>query len=271
MPAELLPASVSQHTAATSESSKLLPAILGGAALAVGAFFGYQYLTGEREAGPKTAKVVATDSGLVIPAADLEATPSTPSSDAAAAIAATIADGSPIAAATQADAGSAADLPLDAAPNVEATDPPDPDSTDVGGRLRIQTVPAGAKVYLDGTMVGTTPVDLDASTDQHRLALLLAGHDLYTSEIKGTGQLNIELAEVTPPGGPAGIKVRCRNKDRYYVYVDGDPVGQLCPSERIGVSKGPHVVEIYDPLTDSRKAFNVDVVDTRLSVRLKVD
>jgi hypothetical protein len=55
------------------------------------------------------------------------------------------------------------------------------------------------------------------------------------------------------------------------VFVDGKPVGQLCPSERIGVSKGAHVVEIYDPITDSRREFNVEVVDTRLSLRVRVD
>ena len=287
MPAELLPPDLSKRAKPDSGKSMLLPAILGGAALAVGAFFGYQYLTADSAPSEPTAKLVAHDSGLVIPAVH---PPATMPSDAATEVAATTADAATVVAAATQDAAAPAAAP-DAATAVAVIEPVEPDDPepvepddlepddpepddpepDASERLRIHTIPPGAKVYLDGTMVGTTPVDLDASTDQHRLALLLAGHDLYTSEIQGTGQLNIELAEVTPPGGPAGIKVRCKNKNRYYVYVDGDPVGQLCPSERIGVSKGPHVVEIYDPLTDSRKAFNVNVVDTRLSVRLKVD
>ena len=271
MPAELLPPGQSHPAKPDSGKSMLLPAILGGAALAVGAFFGYQYLTADSAPSEQTAKVVAHDGGLVIPAAHPPTTAM--ASDAATAVAATVADAAAMVAATTQDAASALAAPPDAATALAVIEPDEPDDPEPGAseRLRIHTVPAGAKVYLDGTMVGTTPVDLDASTDQHRLALLLPGHDLYTSDIQGTGQLNIELAEVTPPGGPAGIKVRCKNKNRYYVFVDGDPVGQLCPSERIGVSKGPHVVEIYDPLTDSRKAFNVNVVDTRLSVRLKVD
>ncbi len=265
MPAELLPAATTQDVT-SSGKSMLLPAILGGAALAVGGFFGYRHLTAKDDSGETTAKVVARDAGIVIPAADPQPEPL--DMDAALTVATRLSDaGVAVVEATTRDAAEGV-VSVDAASVVTEPSIPPPAP---GGRLRIQTVPPGAKVYLDGTMVGTTPVDLDASTDQHRLALLLAGHDLYTGEIKGTGQLNIELAEVTPPGGPAGIKVRCRHKNRYYVYVDNDPVGQLCPSERIGVSKGSHVVEIYDPLTDSRKAFSVDVLDTRLSVRIKVD
>lgn len=146
--------------------------------------------------------------------------------------------------------------------------PPTAGSSD---KLEVASEPSGAKVYLDGTLVGTTPVHLDASPDRHRLALILPGYALYTGDIDGSGIFKIDLHEVTPPEGPGGIKVRCKKTNRYYVFIDGKPVGQLCPSERIGVSKGQHVVEIYDPITDARRAFNVDVVDTRLSLRIRVD
>ncbi|MCP4443836.1 MAG: protein kinase [Myxococcales bacterium] len=243
-----------------SRKSILLPVVLGSVMAAAGAFFGYQYLAGKKQPGATTAKVSARDSGILIPVASRHDSVERPEP--------TLADAAP----TEALAPDTA---------VEALPAPEPDAgearleniapDELPGRLRIETSPPGAKVYLDGTMVGTAPVELDASTDRHRLSLLLAGYDLYTGEIGGEGDHNIDMTEVTPPGGPGGIKVRCRNKNRYYVYVDGNPVGQLCPSERIGVSKGSHVVEIYDPLTDSRRAFNVDVVDTRLSVRVKVD
>ncbi len=230
-------------------ASKLVPAILVGALAAAGAFFGYQYLADTTETSGRSATHAVLDSGVVIP--------SVAHGDVTKPLIA-VADASPpVVTAPSYDAAGEAIAPV-------ASEPLD-------GLLRIESKPAGAKVYLDGTMVGTAPVELDASTDHHRLALLLAGYDLYTSEIEGSGQLKIEMTEVTPPGGPGGIKIRCRHKNRYYVYVDGNPVGELCPTERIGVSKGAHVVEIYDPLTDSRKAFNVNVVDTRLSVRLKVD
>ena len=82
----------------------------------------------------------------------------------------------------------------------------------------------------------------------------------------------IPLKEVTPSGGPAGIKViRCKDKDRYYVYVDGKPTGMTCPTERIEVELGAHVVEVYDVVSDARKRYEVEVKDTRLSHRVKIE
>jgi hypothetical protein len=152
-----------------------------------------------------------------------------------------------------------------------STDPVVPTVPTGNGDLKVGSQPAGAKVYLDGSLVGTTPVALESTADKHRLALVLPGYGLYTGEIDGKGFFNIDLTEVTPSDGPAGIKVRCKKTERYYVFVDDKATGQLCPTERIGVFKGKHVVEVYDPVTDTRREFNVDVVDTRLSVRVRVD
>ena len=38
-----------------------------------------------------------------------------------------------------------------------------------------------------------------------------------------------------------------------------------------GTEMGPHNVEVYDPVTDARKAFPINIVQTRLSHRVKVD
>jgi hypothetical protein len=145
------------------------------------------------------------------------------------------------------------------------------DEDEAGTELTIVSRPSGAKVYLDGTPVGKTPLKLDASADQHKVALIKPGFKLHTAEIAGRGKVEVTLQEVTPPDGPAGIKVKCKEKNRYYVTVDGHDVGQLCPTERIGVEMGPHAVEIYDPITDSRREFQVDVKETRLSLRIRVD
>nr|MBA2538809.1 hypothetical protein [Deltaproteobacteria bacterium] len=60
-------------------------------------------------------------------------------------------------------------------------------------------------------------------------------------------------------------------KDRYYVFVDSKPTGMVCPTERIEVDLGPHIIEIYDMMTETRRQFPVVVKDTRLSVRVKVE
>jgi serine/threonine protein kinase len=151
----------------------------------------------------------------------------------------------------------------------------------VGGTLEMQDTPADklvirseperAKVYLDGSLQGNTPLTLDATTDQHGLAVIMPGHRLFTAEIKGHGTVDIKLEEVAPPGGEGGVKIRCRKKNRYYVFLDGNDSGQLCPSERMGVDPGEHVIEIYDPETESRQEFRLNVDQTRRSVRLRVD
>ncbi len=138
-------------------------------------------------------------------------------------------------------------------------------------QLQITSKPSGARVFIDGADQGTTPVKLPGSSDRHNIALLLPGHDLYVAEVDGHGQFAIDLKAVTPSGGPAGIKVLKCKKDRYYVYVDGKPTGMLCPTERIHTSLGPHTVEVYDAVSESRQKFDINVPDDRLSARVRLE
>jgi eukaryotic-like serine/threonine-protein kinase len=141
-----------------------------------------------------------------------------------------------------------------------------------GTSLVISSTPPGARVFLDGADTGTTPVKLPGSPDRHTIALLLAGHELYIAQVDGHGSFQIPLKEVTPSNGPAGIKVlRCKDKDRYYVFVDGKPTGQTCPTERIGCELGPHTVEVYDVVSETRRKWDIVVKDTRLSFRVRVE
>jgi len=126
-------------------------------------------------------------------------------------------------------------------------------------------------VFLDGADQGTTPVKLAGSSDRHTISLMLPGHDLYVAEVDGHGKFAIELKAVTPSGGPAGIKVLKCKKDRYYVFVDGKPTGMLCPTERIHTTLGPHTVEVYDAVSESRQKFDINVADDRLSVRVRIE
>jgi len=159
-----------------------------------------------------------------------------------------------------ADDGEVATAPVDAgAPAAEVA------------TLTITSKPSGAKIYLDGSELGKTPHTMDGTPDKHRLALILAGHKLHVADIEGRGNVEVTLEEVTPSGGEGGIKVRCKKKNRYYVFIDGKDAGQLCPTERIGVSRGEHTVEIYDPVTDSRSEFKADVQKIDRSHRVYVD
>ena len=156
----------------------------------------------------------------------------------------------------------------DAAPPADAALP---DAPPIAEKLTIASKPEGATVYLDGTLIGETPISVDGTRDKHKLAVILAGHKLHVAESPGAGDVMVELEEVTPSAGAGGIKVRCKTKNRYYVFVDGRDSGMLCPTERIGVKKAPHVVEIYDPITDTRSRFDVEIKQTRRSTRVRVD
>jgi hypothetical protein len=138
--------------------------------------------------------------------------------------------------------------------------------------LQIASTPAGARVFIDGADQGVTPVKLAGSADRHTMALSAAGFELYVAEVDGHGAFQVPLKAVTPTGGPAGIKViKCKDKDRYYVFVDGKPTGMTCPTERIETTVGAHTVEVYDLVTENRRKWDINVVDTRLSYRVRVD
>jgi sorbitol-specific phosphotransferase system component IIBC len=115
-------------------------------------------------------------------------------------------------------------------------------------------------------------VKLPGSSDRHSLAVVAIGYDLYLAEVDGHGVFNVELKAIEK-GKKAfgGIKVLKCKKDRYYVYVDGKPTGQLCPTERINVVTGPHEVEIYDLVTETRRKFNINVKDEGASERIRLE
>ncbi|HEY1552748.1 MAG TPA: protein kinase [Kofleriaceae bacterium] len=144
--------------------------------------------------------------------------------------------------------------------------------TPTSDALQITSTPPGARVFIDGADQGVTPVKLGGTSDRHTMALLLASHDLYVAEVDGHGSFSIPLTQITPPGGPAGIKViKCKDKDRYYVYVDGKATGMTCPTERIDCTTGPHTVEVYDVVTETRRKWDITVTDTRLSYRVRIE
>jgi hypothetical protein len=139
-------------------------------------------------------------------------------------------------------------------------------------QLEIASSPKGARIFIDGADQGTAPLKIPGSTDRHSFAAFVPGHDLYLAEIDGHGVFNIELKPIEK--GPkvfGGIKVLKCKPNRYYVYVDGKPTGQLCPTERILTSVGPHTVEVYDLVSESRRKFNITVKDQNASERVRLE
>ncbi|MFN0248885.1 MAG: protein kinase domain-containing protein [Kofleriaceae bacterium] len=270
-------------TKAPSNAPWIVVALLGLGAVGVGGYFVYTKVVLDDEPAQKPVATKGDASVKTTPDATqvaiaVDAAGAAVSSDAAAAASADAAlavDAAQLAAvdaaAPPADATQVAAV-VDAAGPVPAIDAGAITPTGPSDQLSITSTPPGAHVYLDGADVGQTPISLPAANDRHTIALLLPGYEMYIAEVDGKGTFAIPLVEVTPSGGPAGIKVlRCKDKDRYYVFVDGKPTGQLCPTERIEVDLGPHTVEVYDAVSESRKKWDIVVKDTRLSHRVKIE
>lgn len=158
-------------------------------------------------------------------------------------------------------------------PNTDATNTNTATPTGASDQLQISSKPAGAHVFIDGADQGTSPVKLPGSNDRHTLAVMLPGHDLYVAEVDGHGVFDIDLKEVekAPKGSYAGIKVLKCKKDRFYVYLDGKGTGQMCPTERINTSVGPHTVEVYDIVTETRRKFDITTKDEGASERIRLE
>jgi len=212
----------------------------------------------KRDAGPAVKKAEADAAVVAVATPDAAAQVVKPAATPDAAIAVAASDAAVVAVA-------APDAAVDKPPEVVKP-------TGTSDKLEIKSKPAGARVFIDGADQGVTPLKLNGSADRHTMVVLAPGHDLHISEVDGHGVFDIALKPITPTGGNAGIKVlKCKAKERYYVYVDGAPTGMTCPTERIDTVVGPHTVEVYDIVTDSRRKFDIVVKDERLSARVRID
>ena len=52
------------------------------------------------------------------------------------------------------------------------------------GTLRVESLPAGAKVYIDGRMIGTTPLSQPVTLGEHDVRLDLSGYREWTSLVR---------------------------------------------------------------------------------------
>ncbi len=243
----------------------LIASVLGVLAAGAGAYVAYDILgTKDAPTTPDATQVAVKTPDAAVAIERPDAADVKPPADAAAPIdtaVAVVADAAAPVDTAIAVVDAASSAPADAA----QLEPAPSDG------LVVTSKPSGARIYLDGADSGVTPFKLPGTPDKHTIVLFAPGHELYIAQLKGSGGYTIPLKEVTPSGGPAGIKVTKCAKDRYYVFLDGKPTGMVCPTERIEVELGTHTIEIYDIVTETRRQFPVAVKDTRLSVRVRVE
>jgi serine/threonine protein kinase len=141
-----------------------------------------------------------------------------------------------------------------------------------GDKVEIATTPTGAQVYVDGQLVGASPVSVAAG--KHHIVVAAERFALMKrdEELKPGEPLRLTLAAATLPesvAGGAGLKVRCKTLGELRIFVDGADSGVNCPNDaRISVKPGAHKIGLYSPRTDETRELEHDIVDGNNSTRV---
>jgi hypothetical protein len=135
----------------------------------------------------------------------------------------------------------------------------------------VQSQPAGARVFLDGALAGTTPAQLSLPSDVVvRVVVLLEDHRIWTRDLPAAerpGQLDVTLQPAAPEptvGALGKLRVQCPAGERW-LYVDGVDVGRRCRRpQTLTLLAGRHIITARDPLTGRRSQQRVRVVRKKL-------
>jgi hypothetical protein len=146
-----------------------------------------------------------------------------------------------------------------------------PKAAPVTGQLMVHTEPAGARVMIDNTLRGTTPLTIEGLTPG-TLSVTLQ-NDLSSVTQNVTIEPGVRASLVVPMTPPQGVPVSgwlsVVAPAEVQVYEDGRLLGTSA-SDRIMVSAGPHTLEIVNAPLGYRLQRSVTVTPGKVSpVRLE--
>jgi serine/threonine protein kinase len=127
----------------------------------------------------------------------------------------------------------------------------------------VRSNPAGAHVFVDGALRGTTPLSAELPPGVHRVVIM---HDRYKIWSRSTNAAEIaatlDPAELPPEvAGGHGLKIRCHTADLLRILIDGIDTGVDCPNQdKLELSAGAHKISLYNPLTDETTQVQRDVI-----------
>jgi hypothetical protein len=113
--------------------------------------------------------------------------------------------------------------------------------------LEVQTLPAGALVFVDGHLAhGRTPLPVSLSEDDfHELRIELDGYEPETRALKPEDHEPTLMVHLAPEKQDRGT-IWVDGPATAQVYVDGAPTGSWAPTVGLQVTAGPHSVELHD-------------------------
>jgi len=107
--------------------------------------------------------------------------------------------------------------------------------------LEISSEPSGAKVYVDGSYEGTTPLTLELSPGTYTVKLTKEEYENYTTTVTlGAGETKSISATLKPAYGYLSVD---SSPSGAGVYVDGSYAGKT-PLNGYRISPGEHTVEV---------------------------
>lgn len=121
------------------------------------------------------------------------------------------------------------------------------------GYVNIQSSPAGANVYLDGSYQGTTPITVTADTGSHSVRLERSNYETWYGSVSVSADQTSYLSPVlSPVADYAYINVQSRPSGAA-IYINGNY--RDTTSSTVTVSPGTHTVRVvlsgYDPFTQT--------------------
>jgi len=110
------------------------------------------------------------------------------------------------------------------------------------GTVIIKSVPAGADLYVDGVLKGTTPLLIDALTPgPHTVLLQKSGYEDYRDVVTTASGMVLEYNEVLVPFQRTGFLGVSTSPDGGTAYLDGSLLGTT-PTILIRVLTGNHTI-----------------------------
>ncbi len=118
------------------------------------------------------------------------------------------------------------------------------------GTLKLLSHPTGAKVYINGTYMGRTPLTIDLPVSVYRAILSLENYSNYTTNVTiSPGELKVISVTLTPKYSYINIYSSPTNSE---VYIDMEYAGTT-PLSNYKLVPGYHTIEIkkgeYSPYT----------------------
>jgi hypothetical protein len=146
-----------------------------------------------------------------------------------------------------------------------------PKAAPMTGQLMVHTEPAGARVMIDDTLRGTTPLTIDGLTPGTLSVTLQNELSSITQDVTIEPGVRASLVvPMTPPQGvPVSGWVSVVAPAEVEVFEDGRLLG-TSQTDRIMVSAGPHTLDIVNQALGYRVTRSVTVAPGKVSpVRLE--